>query len=265
MEENEELYNQKSTQEDKKKNIENKHWRDKCRKWFIGVGIIIIIIVFGIIIAQDVYRYEENAKNCAEKFGTSVGAETGELVGKAVGSWQGMTKGRVEGQAAGKEKGLSAEDTQADMAVELKEVGKLEVLVASVSLMDLHSVSEDYMALYLLKGDAVVTVDLNAAIIETKEDTVYITLPQPEIEPRIDQSKMQKEAEYQKSKFKGSAEDGMEAYINSMNRMVIEVKETLVNYDALLEEARQLAEKQVRQIVESSMINGKSIAIGFEQ
>lgn len=199
--------------------------------------------------------------------GNSIGQETGALVGKAIGSLEGITKGREEGPEAGKAAGLSARDTKADIANEIRKIENLEVLVASVKINDVHSIGEnvDYAALYLLKGDVVFSVDLSQAEIEEQGNGIQITLPLPHGKLHIDQSQIKKVAEYQKHFFSGRAEDGFDAYLNSMLRVYEASTETLDNYDVLIEAAKKSAEKQVRQLALSVAVNTHQVNVNFKE
>ena len=199
--------------------------------------------------------------------GNSIGQETGALVGKAIGSLEGITKGREEGTEAGKATGLSASDTEADIANEIRKIENLEVLVASVKINDFHSIGEnvEYAALYLLKGDVVFSVDLSQAEIEDQGNGIQITLPLPHGELYIDQSQVEKVAEYQKHFFSGSAEDGFDAYLNSMVKVYEASAETLDNYDVLIEVAKESAEKQVRQLALSMAIKAHQVNVIFKE
>lgn len=199
--------------------------------------------------------------------GNSIGQETGALVGKAIGSLEGITKGREEGPEAGKAAGLSARDTKADIANEIRKIENLEVLVASVKINDVHSIGEnvDYAALYLLKGDVVFIVDLSQVEIEEQGNGIQITLPLPHGELYINQSQIEKVAEYQKHFFSGSAEDGFDAYLNSMIRVYEASAETLDNYDVLIEAAKKSAEKQVRQLALSVAVNTHQVNVNFKE
>jgi len=199
--------------------------------------------------------------------GNSIGQETGALVGKAIGSLEGITKGREEGTEAGKAAGLSARDTEADIANEIRKIENLEVLVASVKINDVHSIGEniDYAALYLLKGDVVFSVDLSQAEIDKQGNGIQITLPLPHGELYIDQSQIEKVAEYQKHFFSGSAEDGFDAYLNSMVKVYEASAETLDNYDVLIEAAKESAEKQVRQLALSVAVNTHQVNVNFKE
>lgn len=199
--------------------------------------------------------------------GNSIGQETGALVGKAIGSLEGITKGREEGTEAGKAAGLSARDTKADIANEIRKIENLEVLVASVKINDVHSIGEnvDYAALYLLKGDVVFIVDLSQVEIEEQGNGIQITLPLPHGELYINQSQIEKVAEYQKHFFSGSAEDGFDAYLKSMIRVYEASAETLDNYDVLIEAAKKSAEKQVRQLALSVAVNTHQVNVNFKE
>ena len=201
----------------------------------------------------------------ANNIGTSLGMNMGTFVGKAIGSLEGMTQGSTDGWEAGKEQGLSAEDSSGAIANELKDLNKLEVMVASVKLNDVHSVGDDYKAIYLLKGEVVFTVDLSEAIIEEHGDTLFIMLPQPEMTPIIDQNRTEKIAEYQKRFYSGSAEAGLDAYLNSMAKFEQVTKDTLANYDSLVDSARKAAINQVTQLANSVSVNKRNIEITFKE
>lgn len=203
----------------------------------------------------------------AESQGNRIGQGTGALVGKAIGSFEGITKGREEGAEAGKAAGLSARDTEADIANEIRKIENLEVLVASVKIIDVHSIGEnvDYAALYLLKGDVVFSVDLSQAEIEEQGNGIQITLPLPHGRLYIDQSQIEKVGEYQKHFFSGSAEDGFDAYLNSMVKVYEASAETLDNYDVLIQAAKESAEKQVRQLALSVAVNKHQVNVIFKE
>jgi len=200
----------------------------------------------------------------AESMGTTFGQSTGSQVGKFVGSFEALTDYR-EAYAEGKEQGLSAEDATAEVANKIKEVERLEVLVASVKLNDIHTVGDDYAALYLLKGDAVFAVDLSKAEITEESDGLHISLPQLEMDLIVDQSKIEKVAEYQKLLFNGSSEAGFDAYLNSMAKIVEESEETLVNYDSLKKTAEETAINQVEQLANSVAVEKRDVIVTFKE
>ena len=155
-----------------------------------------------------------------------------------------------EGKEAGEQAGLSAEDTMVDIKGSMEALGKLEVLVAGVSLKNINKIGDSYTGLYLINGDAVFSVDLAEAEISFSQDgkDVYITIPEPDLEVYLDQNSTQKLAESQKFSFTVSAKDGLVNYLNSMTQTVEKVKETMVNYDSLFADAKESAKKQVQQL-----------------
>ena len=209
--------------------------------------------------------YTITLRTNAEAIGSALGTGTGSLVGKAIGSLEGMSKGRDEGKEAGRTAGLSAEDTEAAIANELHQINNLEVLVASVKLSNFHTIGEnkDYAALYLVNGNVVFTVDLSKAEIVFEKDGLHITLPKPKGTLYLDESSVKKVAEYQKKFFNGNAEDGFDAYLNTMKTMQEATEETLDNYDVLVSSAREAAEKQVTLLAQSVSTVSKQIHIGF--
>lgn len=201
----------------------------------------------------------------AVSVGSELGSGTGSLVGKAIGSYNGM----IDGTKDGKEAGLSAEDTKADIATQLQQVNNLEVLVASVKLEDYHDIGpegdEKYAALYLVNGNVVFTVDMSQATITSKSGNLHIILPNPVGELYIDQSSIDKAAEYQKTKFSGNAKDGFDAYLNTMKKVQDASEETLNNYDILLDSAKQAAKRQVSLLALAASESYSEITVEFAE
>lgn len=225
------------------------------------------IPLIGCVLAASFLAFALYYSANATSRGNSIGQVTGTLAGKAIGSLEGITKGRADGIEAGRKEGLSAKDTEAVISEEFHNVENLEVLVASVKITDFHSIGEkeDYAALYLLKGDVVFSVDLSQADIVVQNDGIQIILPQPRGELYIDQSQIEKVAEYQKHYFSGSAETGFIAYLNSMAMIYEESVETLSNYDVLIEAAKESAEKQIRQLALSVIVNKQQVSVDFKE
>lgn len=210
--------------------------------------LCVLAAIFFVMAIAAVYSHAQ-----AKNVGTSVGEMTGGAVGIALGSAEGMFKGLQEGMEAGEAAGLSAEDTTADMKESLKEVGRLEVLAAGVTLRNVNKIGQEYTNLSMLNGDAIFSVDMTQAEISFSQDgkEVYIVIPEPTMELYIDQSGTEILAEIQKPSFGVTAEDGLNAYLNSMAQTVDKVKETLANYDSLLAQAKDSALEQVRQMAET--------------
>lgn len=186
----------------------------------------------------------------AKIIGTSIGEANGKLVGVAIGSAKGVTVGTQEGKKAGEEAGLSAKDTVVDIKGSMKALGKLEVLVAGVSLKNINKIGDAYKALYIINGDAVFSVNMSEAEISFSQGgkDIDITIPEPELELYLDQNSTEKLAESQKFSLTVSAMDGLVAYLNSMTQTVQKVKETMVNYDSLFCDAKESAKRQVEQL-----------------
>lgn len=203
----------------------------------------------------------------ATSFGSDLGAAAGFAAGRMAGSLEGLTAGRKAGTEDGKTVGLSAEDTAAAISNQMQQVENLEVLVASVKLNDFHTVGKEeaptYAALYLANGTVVFTVDLSQAQIQAQNNMLYIVLPQPVGNLYIDESSVEKVADYQKKFFNGSAEDGFDAYLNTMIKIQQATEETLNNYDVLASSAKQAAEHQVTLLAQSVSKTPYSVSIEF--
>ena len=189
----------------------------------------------------------------AKGIGNRIGEFNGTVVGTAIGSLRGINTGVSEGAAAGAEAGLSAEDTKADIKGTMENIGNLEVLVAGVTLKNINQIGDTYKGLYVINGDAVFTVDLNKAELSYSDDQkqVYIHIPTPEIEIYLDQGSTKKLAEVQKFSFTVNAEDGLNAYLNSINQTVNSVRDNLGNYDSLVKKAEEAAINQVKMLAET--------------
>lgn len=246
IEEKEEVYNGNFIEENRKDM--------KIPPWMIAV-FAVIVLIFTIYVWGKAKTYGENMGNIA-------GKTVGTAVGIAVGSTVGFEKGMEDGKADG----LSASDTVVEMQSSFHEIANLQVLVSSIKLNDYHKLEEKYAALYLLKGDAVFTVDLSKAAIDVNEngEAWYIRLPQPEVMVYIDDRYTKKVAEYQRKFFNGSAEDGFNAYINSMSNLESKAKESIEEDGSLMKCARDSAEKQIKRLAKMARVNDKEPIIVWE-
>ena len=228
-----------------------------------GLPIILCVLMACVLV------YAISLRINASSMGGGLGSSAGSLVGKAIGSLEGMTTGRVEGITAGKEAGLSAEDTEAEIANQIQQVENLEVLVASVKLSNFHTIGNEdnpnYAALYLVNGNVVFTVDMSVAEITVQEDGLHIVLPKPVGTLYLDDSSVEKVAEYQKKFFNGSAEDGFDAYLNTMAKMQEATEETLDNYDVLISSAREAAVNQVTLLAQSVSTSYDNVVIEWAE
>ncbi|MBD5523667.1 MAG: DUF4230 domain-containing protein [Lachnospiraceae bacterium] len=185
-------------------------------------------------------------------------------MGKVMGSLAAMADFQ-EAFAEGKNEGLSAKDTTAEIANKIQDIKRLEVMVASVKITDMHSIGDDYAALYLQKGDVVVTVDLSMAEIVKEEDVLHITIPEPEIEFINDHNETQKVAEYQKHFFSGNTEAGYDAFINTMAEVGEKVERKLNEDDAFMKEVKESARKQVTQLAKSVSLSEHGVKVDFQE
>lgn len=179
------------------------------------------------------------------KAAAKAGEATGNLVGIATGSLN-AAEYYEEGKAEGK-KGTA----EFDVCEEIKNVEKLEVLEGKVSIDNFHNVGDKYSAIYLLKGTAVFTVDLSEVTDKSTTDTELILLvPEPVAEVQIEAEDIEKVAEWSKNSiFDGTDQDGIETYINSFNLTLENAPEELANYDDLLEQAEDAAERKIKDLV----------------
>lgn len=228
------------------------------------ITIVMILALFFTILLYFIFvkPFYDNS----EELGSAIGKTAGEMTGKAIGSYKGITKGIESGANDGKEAGLSAEDTLAEIKGYIENTAKLEVLVAGVSLTNFNSVGNKYYSLYVIKGNAVFTVDLEKTEIYLSKDEkdVFVRIPKPEMNLYIDEEETSKIAEYQKGKKTGSSEDGYKEYINSVKNTISKEKESINNYDSLMHQAEISSKKQIQSLVEAVCVNEKNIHVEFE-
>ena len=200
----------------------------------------------------------------ADQIGNGIGSGAGTMTGLAVGSFKGVTEGLEEGALAGKEAGLNSEDMTMEIGRAVKEVGNLEVLVANVEIPDYHEVGKKYAALYLFRGSAVFSVDLmKASISKTSDGEVIIVLPEPTAVVNINDSETELLAEYQRKFFNGSADDGFQAYLNSLRLIDQIALEKVSNYQMLMDMAKASARKQVEMLSKNVCVNCSRITVLF--
>lgn len=234
------------------------------KKWIKKLPVSWVLAVC-CVLAAALLIFTISLKANSSSVGSSFGRNIGTLAGRAVGSVQGMTEGSVSGTKAGREAGKSAEDTCAFIEGEFRQISRLEVLAASVKLSNFHKVGENvkYAALYLVNGNVVFTVDLAQTEVRAEGQTLQIRIPQPECDLYIDDSSIEKAAEYQRKLFNGSAEDGYDIYLNSMKKLHQVSEDTLSNYNELLEAAKASAEKQVTALAQSASKSFRDVTVEF--
>ena len=198
------------------------------------------------------------------EIGTEIGSGAGKVTGMAVGSFKGITEGTESGLADGKAAGLSAEDITMEITDTVREVGNLEVLVANVEIPDYHEVGKKYAALYLFRGSAVFSVDLSkASVSRTAEGEVIILLPEPDAVVNINDSETELLAEYQRKFFNGNADDGFQAFLNSLRMIDTIALDKVSNYDVLMDMAKASARKQAEMLASGVCIDCRQITVLF--
>jgi hypothetical protein len=184
----------------------------------------------------------------------------------AVGSAKGITEGIKAGKEAGEADGLSAEDTEATIKGTMESVGKLEVLVAGVTLNHMEKVGKDYENLSIVNADAVFTVDLSEAEISYSSNgqDIYITIDEPALDLYVDLNSSKTLFETQKSSNSVSVKDGINAYLNSIKQTASKVKENMANYDTLMDTAKESAKEQVQLLASTVCGNNATIHVQFK-
>lgn len=195
----------------------------------------------------------------ASDLGQATGEGSGQAAGWAVGSVEGATSGIPEGYQEGMEEGLSAKDTVAEIANTIESniggLGNLEVLVANVDLTTYHEIGKTYGALYLTRGSAVFTIDLNRATVTYNEELVMIVLPRPEVKIKINPTETELLADWQARFFNGTDEQGYKAGLETIKAIDNISVTQVANYTELLELASRSAIKQVEEIGNAAHVN----------
>lgn len=230
----------------------------KLKKNYFGITVpILIFLIFTSLVACRAFVKAKVA-------GDFWGGTAGKFAGDAVGSLDAITGGMAKGAEAGKQQGLSAEDTEVRIGNEIKNTGKLDVLIAESQFTNTYKEGQDYKALFAHQVDVTFSDDLKAAIVEHDETNIKIILPEPEAECIINENESKKLAEWQKYLWSGSAESGYIAYINSMAQIQEKSVSEIKNYDDLMMQAKEAAKIQVENLVNSIRVQGKTIQIIFQ-
>ena len=216
-------------------------------KAYLIMGIIIAVLM---ILTTLLFISVITAKSS----GTSIGSGIGEKVGAAQGSFKAVSQAS-ELFNEGKNIGLSAEDTEINNIKErLLSTGKLQVLVAGVSIESNTTVGEKYAALYITEGNAVFTVDLNKIDIkyDKANNKLVVKIPEPQVDVKLDHGKDKLLAEFQKKFTWGNdAKEGSTARINTVNKLDDTPQDVIGNYETLHNTAKTNAENQIKELIGS--------------
>ena len=196
------------------------------------------------------------------------GEELGKKVGTAVGSYQGFTSDYKSAQekAEAEEKQKKLEENNIKYAQRMRQTEKLDVLMVTFNVVDEQEVGKEYSAVLFAKAHAIFSVDMGKADVSMSEDNVLtITLPQPQVEVYIDENSITKESEMNRLFFDGNAEDGFDAYLDSMVKMEENSKTKAYSNQKFWDEARDSAEQQVRRLANGVSVNAKSVQIIWKE
>ncbi len=227
----------------------------------MALGVVTVVLIAAVITFS--VGLFSHIRKTAMYAGESVGKAFGSTVGTAIGSFEGIESGISEGVSEGKTAGLSAEDTKTRLAGimlnDLGDHGKLEVLTAKVRIKNFHEVGEKYTELYTVMANAVFTVDLNKAEVRSADGSVTVILPAPEAELYVDESQRETLMKWESKLFNGTDKDGIEAYINSEEKITSITKEQLDA--ALYKLASEEAERQVKELAENVCLENVKISV----
>lgn len=144
---------------------------------------------------------------------------------------------------------------------EVKQIGKLEVMTASVQVNRQIFISKkdnvQYASLYTVPGTAVYTVDLSNLEIDcvgSSENGGYkllVGIPPLESTLMVREDELEKLDEYQKGSFTGSAKEGYEKYLTITKESVSAVEKEISNADGLLSMAKESAKTQIQMLIDS--------------
>jgi len=235
-------------------------------------SLLMVVVVGSVlfVLSMTIIKSVNIVSEGADDVGSAIGTVAGESAGLIEGA-SGALDSAAQGIKDGKTAGLSAEDTKTLLRGKMAETGKLEVLMAGVQLENFHTIGEEekkkYAALYLYKAKAVFSVDLSDVQIiwDQEEHSIVLNLPQLEIEVYFDETEEQKVAEYQKKFFEGSANDGFDAYLNSMSEIAKDAPKKLAENENLMNQARSAAIMQVGLLANSICGNEYVIEVKFIQ
>lgn len=225
--------------------------------------VLVILIIFLTYLLSIVNLQLDATKNVSNFAAKGIG----EFVGKAIGSTQAIID-LPETIESAKEEGISGEDVNTSLLIdEIKNIGILEVLSTEVSIHQVYRYGgksekiEDnnnkiqadnkttYAALYIWKANGIFTVDLSNLNISNDSNTIMIK--KPNLKLIYDPKGKEKLNEYGKPSFNVKDSDYLIGYLNSEKNAIQAAKEKIANYDLLVEESMESAEKTISFLINS--------------
>lgn len=218
----------------------------KGKAYLLMYFIIAVLLILSLLLSVTAIT--------AKSSGNTIGNEIGKKVGVAKGSFKAISQASDLFEN-GKNIGLSAKDIEIKKIEErLLSTAKLQVLVAGVSIENTASVGEKYAAVYITEGSAVFTVDLSNVKTSYSDDgqILRVTIPEPEVDVKIDHGKDKLLAEFQKQFTWGNdAQEGSKARINTLNELDDSPQKVIGNYNILMETAKDNAKAQTKDLIGS--------------
>ncbi len=223
---------------------------------FVASIAVVVLVIF--LIALPILSKADEA-------GKSVGQTVGNALGYVNGVSMADTKTAAE---EGKNEALNNPETTVKSVNKMKiqDTGRLDVMAAGIILDNFREIEEKYAALYLIKADAIFSVDLGLAEVKWGEDHTWarIIVPQPEVTVYINEEKTEKIAEWQKSKFTGKAEDGFKEYLSTMEDIAVAAPEELMRNETMMQNARTAAERQIKLLASGIYGNDVEVTVEFQ-
>ena len=154
----------------------------------------------------------------------------------------------------------------------VKEIGKLEVMTASVQLNRQMFISKaedaQYAALYQIPGTAIYSINLeDLEIDETQTPSggkkILVGIPALEVELMVYEDEIEKIDEYQKGKFTGSDKEGYEKYFFITKESIAAAVKELSDSDGLMSMAKESAKKQIEALITSLSIEDCETVLYF--
>lgn len=230
-------------------------------KHYLYLGIIILTLL-----GLSVYLLIAVVN--AKTVGTEIGNTVGEFVGTAKGSLLAVGDAE-EFFNAGVEQGISAEDTI------IKEIHKkfnnnnsITILSVNVTIEDMLEIGEKYKAWILWPGIVNYNIawDQTTIVHDEEADVLYVTIPEPTVELILDSPNKKIIAKSEEFNI-NSADKGNTVLINSENKIIENVKDYISNYESLMEVAKDSAQTQIKEFVESLSFSNEVVVVfsGGEQ
>lgn len=206
-----------------------------------------------------------------------LGETTGKMVGLAVGSAKALAD-------ASERIGNKIDDetnnptVTIDIKSDIQSIGFLEVLSADIKISDIYTVGgkdkngdgkiddftdTSYAALYVWDTKGVFTVDLSKINPSISGKNISITLDSPKLSLQF--SEEGKEQLFEYSGFSIiPADKAYNGFLNSQKEAITKARENIADYPALLEQAKESAEKTIKSLFKAMRGDSYNINITWK-